>query len=423
MKTIEYKINTLEDVRSISESYRKGVIKLNISELSRELKISRKTIRKHLNGSYGKEKAKRKKYLDDYKELIISILDDEYQEFLYIDHLYKYLKREHGIKCSRSTFNSYVQNDEELKCKFKKNKSKSFTVRFETESGQQAQFDLKEKVKIVYYTGEVVRVNVATLTFGYSRYNYRKILLTTSFEAVTQFLAECFELSGGAPKELVIDNIKSLVDKPRTKTKGAILNAKFIEFLKDFNIECKPCMPYRPQTKGKTETQNKIPSQLTNYNGKYKSIEDVSEKLSIINNEDNTSVSQVTKLPRILLFNKEKGDMNPLPTKAIRVKYHLTLNTVKVSNESLISYKGCKYSVPKLYLHKKVQLVVSSNSTLHIYYDNKIIAHHVISNNPLNIDVKHNLIYKEQTDFSSKDENAFTSNKYIKKELESIKYD
>lgn len=423
MKTIEYKINTLEDVRSISESYRKGVIKLNISELSRELKISRKTIRKHLNGNYGKEKAKRKKYLDDYKELIISILDDEYQEFLYIDHLYKYLKREHGINCSRSTFNSYVQNDEELKCKFKKNKSKRFTVRFETESGQQAQFDLKEKVKIVYYTGEVVRVNVATLTFGYSRYNYRKILLTTSFEAVTQFLGECFELSGGVPNELVIDNIKCLVDKPRTATSEAILNSKFIEFLKDYNIICKPCMPYRPQTKGKTETQNKIPSQLTNYNGKYVDMDDIHDKLKIINEEDNTSISQATKLPRELLFNKEKGDFNPLPSRAMRVKYHLTQNTVKVSNEALISYKGCKYSVPKKYLYKQVQLVILSGTTLHIYFDNKIIAHHTITNKPLNIDVKHNLTYQKQKTLNDKDALCTSINEIIKEELENIKYD
>ena len=34
-------------------------------------------------------------------------------------------------------------------------------------------------------------------------------------------------------------------------------------------------MPYRPQTKGKTETQNKIVDQLKNYNGKYKDIYDM----------------------------------------------------------------------------------------------------------------------------------------------------
>ena len=43
MKTINYKRDTLEDVRSISESYRKGVIKLNISNC----KVTPKQWRKH----------------------------------------------------------------------------------------------------------------------------------------------------------------------------------------------------------------------------------------------------------------------------------------------------------------------------------------------------------------------------------------
>lgn len=33
-------------------------------------------------------------------------------------------------------------------------------------------------------------------------------------------------------------------------------------------------MPYRPQTKGKTETQNKIVDQLKNYSGTYTGILD-----------------------------------------------------------------------------------------------------------------------------------------------------
>ena len=48
-----------------------------------------------------------------------------------------------------------------------------------------------------------------------------------------------------------------------------------------------PCMPYRPQTKGKTETQNKIVDQLKNYNGHYSGLSDIHDKLEMINNEDN----------------------------------------------------------------------------------------------------------------------------------------
>ena len=75
---------------------------------------------------------------------------------------------------------------------------------------------------------------------GFSRYNFRKLVLDTKYETVVCFLSECFEKMGGTPHELVIDNIKCLVDSPR-KANGAdaILNNKFIEFLKDYNITCK----------------------------------------------------------------------------------------------------------------------------------------------------------------------------------------
>ena len=89
-------------------------------------------------------------------------------------------------------------------------------------------------------------------------------------EVLLSFLARAFEHIGGVPKELVIDNLKQFVEKPRTKDDEAILTNIFSEFAKDYGFKVKPCMPYRPQTKGKTETQNKIMEQLKNYNGKYK---------------------------------------------------------------------------------------------------------------------------------------------------------
>lgn len=89
-------------------------------------------------------------------------------------------------------------------------------------------------------------------------------------------------------------------------------------------------MPYRPETKGKTETQNKKPSQLENYNGTYVDLLDVHDKLKVINDEDNKSISQATNLPRIFLLNKEKGEFSNLPPRRIREKYHLSLNKVAV---------------------------------------------------------------------------------------------
>lgn len=140
------------------------------------------------------------------------------------------------------------------------------------------------------------------------------------------------------------------------------------------------------------------------------------EILEVINKEDNEAISQATKFPRIFLLKKEKDDFLPLPTQEIRKKYHLTLKEVSVSNESLISYKSNKYSVPKDYIGYKVGISVIRDE-LHIYYTNKIITVHKISNNLLNIKPEHELKYEKKSK-----QKVITAPKIIK-EMENIQYD
>ena len=412
-------IENINDLAMFSESYKRGFLKLNISKLAKELNKDRKTIRNYLKGNVPSGKRVRTKYLDKYRKLIIELLTDKYRSFDYIDHLHNYLVREHKITCSRSTLNRYVRNDEEINSLFSKKKTQKFYERFETNPGEQAQFDLKEKVKIIYETGEIQRINIATLTLGFSRFNVREIVLDTKYNTIENFLAGAFETIGGVPKELVIDNIKCLVDKPRSKDTEAILNVKFEEFLRDYNIKCKPCMPYRPETKGKTETQNKKPSQLENYNGKYTDLLDVHDKLKIINDEDNKSISQATNMPRVVLFKKEKDDFSSLPPRRIREKYHLSLKPVAVTKDSLISYKSNKYSVPKRLIGFKVNLIVRNNQ-LYIYYNNKIVTVHQISKNKLNIKECHNLYYPKK---GNEDTQDVSDKNTIIEEMRNIIYD
>lgn len=409
-------IRDVNDLSTFSKLYKEGVLKLNVSKLSRELKKDRKTIKKYLDGYTPSNLRTRSKYLDDFKEVIITLLSDKFRSFDYIDHLYNYMVREHKITCSRSTLHRYIRKNEELNKLFKKSSTTTFYERFETKPGVQAQFDLKERIKIIYNTGEVQRIHVATLTLGFSRFNVREVVIDTKFDTIVAFLAKAFNVIGGVPKQLVIDNIKCLVDKPRYKDNDALLNVKFQEFLKDYNIECKPCMPYRPETKGKTETQNKKPSQLENYNGMYKDLLDVHDKLKIINDEDNLSISQATGMPRIILLKEEKDEFLSLPSLRVQEKYHLNLNPVSVTNDSLISYKSNKYSLPKSLIGKKVNLIVR-NTQLYIYYNSKIICTHEISNKKLNIKPEHNLKY------DSKTENKQTDNPVIVEEMRNINYD
>ena len=122
-------------------------------------------------------------------------------------------------------------------------------------------------------------------------------------------------------------------------------------------------------------------------------------------------------MPRIFLLNIEKGEFSNLPPRRIRENYHLSLNKVAVTKDSLVSYKSNKYSVPKRLIGFKVNLIVR-NSQLHIYYNNKIVTVHDISKNKLNIKESHNLYYP------SKDEkDCDLSKDIIIEEMRNIIYD
>lgn len=60
----------------------------------------------------------------------------------------------------------------------------------------------------------------------------------------------------------------------------------------------------------------------------------------------------------------------------------------KVSKESMVRYKGKKYSVPTKYIGKCVT-VSEINSELHIYYTKDLIACHRISDKLLHYKIDH----------------------------------
>ena len=103
-----------EDLLLLSKAYKEGNIKVNISKISRELNVDRKTIKKYLEGNIPKKTRKRKKYLTAFRKEIIELLKDETREYEYIDHLYRFMKRENEIKCNRVTFNRFIRGDEEI---------------------------------------------------------------------------------------------------------------------------------------------------------------------------------------------------------------------------------------------------------------------------------------------------------------------
>lgn len=121
------------------------------------------------------------------------------------------------------------------------------------------------------------------------------------------------------------------------------------------------------------ESQNRFASWLIPYNNEF---EDEKELINIINIELTKAVNNEKhadlNIEPILLFNKEKTELLPLPQKSIIEKYKNSIKRVKVTNESLIRYKGKAFSVDPQYINCYVSIEECNNS-LFIYYKNDLI--------------------------------------------------
>ncbi len=150
----------------------------------------------------------------------------------------------------------------------------------------------------------------------------------------------------------------------------------------------KLCKPYSPETKGKDETANKFMAWLIPYNNEFEDEEDLIKIINNIRNKVNLTVNQTTNMPPILLFKNEKEYLSALPSNTILNSYLVDIDKSKVYNDSLIYYKGQRYSVSPKYIGQFVQAKQIEN-ILYIYHNKQLIATHEIKNNFFNYSKEH----------------------------------
>lgn len=381
-----YQVKSLSDLPKFKEVMENLNMKINKSKIAREMGVDRRTVDKYLNGFSPKIKRSRKSKISKYYEDIKYLLSEECpQRFFYKNMLWRYLTKEKGLECAESTFRGYISRVPEFNDYFKydnKIPTPSGTPRFETKYGKQAQFDWKENIQFLTKEGEKVEFNVAVLLFSRSRFRIMQVSLSKKQEVLTNFFTTAFEQAGGVPEELVTDNLKTVMHKPRTENSSGEVNLKFQSFAKDFNLEVKPCIAGRPRTKGKVESSMKLLDEIYAYQGKLAKNE-IPSFIENLNKRINMTLHQgIGNIP-LLEFQKEKKLLQPLPHEKIRASYKINHKHVKVNKSNMITYKSNQYSVPPEYYGRIVELQVYDH-WLYVYYNTDLIAHHPISTKKLN---------------------------------------
>lgn len=388
-----------------------GVDQVNKSALARQYGCCWETIDRRLNPEKYKKNKKKRIYpsiLDPYKNIIDEKIENNNIPATGIMFL---LKNKYGYTGKYGTVRKYVSEKKEKIIT-------ELTIRFETIKGYQSQVDWKEKLKLHDTLGNEYIVSIFLIVLGNSRYKYIELTFDQKQPTLFRCLINSFKYFGGVTEEILFDNMKTIVDQVKSNYTEVVINTKAMQFSKDTGFKIITCRPYRPRTKGKVETLAKIMNRLKAYDYEFDNMENLRMVVEQLNYELNfEEKSQATnEIPR-LLFEKEKEHLIPVNFEILE-NYCTQQKTYKVSNESMITYKGIKYSVPIQYVGKQLT-VVDNDNIIHIYYNaNLIYTYQKNTNFKYNYKQKDYIEILKHSSFNNKTE--IELKEYIDKNLRSL---
>ena len=354
-----------KDIENELLKYGLEVKLLNKSELARRMNCSRQTINSKLNKQKNLNTKEKRIYfskIDEFKDLIETKVEKYACSAMSI---YLLLKNKYGYSGGYSTIARYVS-------KFKNDQKIKVTIRFETTPGYQAQVDWKEKLELVDMHNATYTINIFLMTLGYSRMKFVKLTFDRTQQTLFECITSAFEFFGGTTDEILFDNMKTVVDHAKSDFSNVVINEKFSQFAKDAGFTVRACRAFRPETKGKVEILAKIMNRLKAFNGEFSTQTDLIEIIDDMNISLNREIVQGINQRPIDRFEKEKNTLNPVNIELLK-PYFIRQKEYKVSNESMITYKGKKYSVPTAYIGKYVT-VTEGDSTIYIYYSTNFIC-------------------------------------------------
>lgn len=366
-----------KDVMERMIHLKKEGLKPNYTKVGKRYNCDYRTAKKYYeqSGTPSRTKVKKASKLDGYYQTIKEKIEYDAPA----TSIYHFIKKQ-GYQGRYTILREYCKT-------LRKAGHKTATIRFETNPGLQAQVDWKEKMRLTNKHGEVFEIDIFLMVLGYSRFKYIELTINKNQDTLFRALAKGFKYFKGIPKEILFDNMKTVIDHAKTIYQKPIINSKFYEFSKDMGFKVKSCMAYRPQTKGKVESLARLMNRLKVYNNEFETYDELDEIVKRFNLDLNNEISQALKEAPAKRHQKEKEYLNKLPQQGILEHFNTTIIVRKVSKESMITYNKSKYSVSTKYIGKLLT-IKQSQGILQVYYNNNLIKEHKVSDKYLNYDKK-----------------------------------
>ena len=184
--------------------------------------------------------------------------------------------------------------------------------RMEVQPGEEVQVDFGTGAPILQADGKRRTTHVFRMVLSYSRKAFSQAVLRQDTETFIRCLESGFRQFGGVTKTLNLDNLKAAV--LRADWHDPQLNPKLESFCGHYGVALLPCLPRRPEHKGKTESSIKYLKSNALQGRKFTSL---AEQNAFLANWESTVADQrihgTTRRQVAALFAEEKKALLPLP--------------------------------------------------------------------------------------------------------------
>jgi transposase len=356
----------LEEFMEISHLSQAGY---SISAISRLTGRDRKTVKKYIQRNHQqplkmRSRPKRPSKLKNFEADILNYINlAETQEYPPCTAIYEKLVQK-GYQGSLSLLQKWVK-------RYREKIYAKVALRFETLPGKQAQVDWGEKKVFDKQAGRYKRVYIFCMTLSYSRMRFVHFTPRADMYHFLVCHQEAFRYFGGVTEEILYDQNRCVVIKPRLK--DPVYNQQFLDFAHHYDFMPRVCRPYRPQTKGKVENTIKYVKR------NFLSLQDTSDTL-VLNQRKrewlqriNNKVHSTTQEIPTLRLKREK--LNAIQEIAEYPVY--CTETRKVFNDSTFSFQGRRFSVTVDCIGKMVTVKYRPGmSRIDVFYKERFITQH-----------------------------------------------
>ena len=186
-------------------------------------------------------------------------------------------------------------------------------VRYETPPAHQAQVDFAE---CQFPWG---KRHALLVVLGYSRLLWLRFYERQKMQTLFSGIEESFAFFGGVPRELLFDQMKSVITRDERAHGGRLVeNMEFLRFAAHWGFKARACRPYRAKTKGKVERPIRYMRQSFLYGREFVSDGDLEHQCTAwLADVANARVHQTTKeIPTVRFERDERALLQPLASRA-----------------------------------------------------------------------------------------------------------